>query len=522
MLTYRKIRKYFRDKEKYYRDAEINQLKKQYSRQKFYQDLLLFKENYPVNDIKIDKEQVWPLLRSEITIHLYLLALEKKAWGEPFNPYLSQMCHPSQITYEHIAKARQVFPVLDIDDLPDNQIDFLFFTQINSTEQVELAYKEIWHRLTDPILMAALEIGSVDKVEILKAMNLGNIRKIGFYHYPAKLLSPPNRQIEIENCITYPADLIKKLNQFFPYISFDEQIIKNFFMWQVHMKKYYIKILSRKKPKFVFFFPYFYHMPLIKAAKELGIKTVEIQHGIMSGENPIGYDNWQEINKEGINYLPDYFWVWGEYEKKRITKAFSHITHNAPKAIIGGNAWLDMHYENISDSHKELLKKVINNKKSKHALITLQVDGKIPRPIKILIKASNSITYYIRHHPKGQKTSLRGRNIVSNRALDTIPLKCLLPLMDAHLTESSSSVLEANYYGVRNFVCGEAGRRNYGSFIDSGLVHYFSEDNTRDVIHLISEKKTLDNAEKVNYIDKVNAKETLLEIMKNESKNSQY
>ena len=65
------------------------------------------------------------------------------------------------------------------------------------------------------------------------------------------------------------------------------------------------------KPKEIYFLVNYGNAPLIKAAKDLGIKTTEVQHGIFgffhSGYYYKGYKK--------IEYFPDKLYLWGDYFK---------------------------------------------------------------------------------------------------------------------------------------------------------------------------------------------------------------
>jgi len=58
------------------------------------------------------------------------------------------------------------------------------------------------------------------------------------------------------------------------------------------------------------------HMALISAARELGIPTVELQHGV-AGKKHLAY-NFLDASREN-KYLPDYFFTWGDYWTKTVS-----------------------------------------------------------------------------------------------------------------------------------------------------------------------------------------------------------
>jgi hypothetical protein len=83
--------------------------------------------------------------------------------------------------------------------------------------------------------------------------------------------------------------------------------IKRFYI----QKKYYLKLLNKKKPTKIILVVSYGRQPLISAAKDLNIEVIEIQHGIISPYH-LGY-SFPYDNK--LSYFPDKLWIFGEYWK---------------------------------------------------------------------------------------------------------------------------------------------------------------------------------------------------------------
>jgi hypothetical protein len=79
--------------------------------------------------------------------------------------------------------------------------------------------------------------------------------------------------------------------------------------------KYYYDILKKKKPKQIFIVVGYTHTFIIKAAKDLGIKCIEVQHGVIS-EYHLGY-RYSEPKK--ATYFSDSLYTFGEYWTKNMT-----------------------------------------------------------------------------------------------------------------------------------------------------------------------------------------------------------
>ena len=77
---------------------------------------------------------------------------------------------------------------------------------------------------------------------------------------------------------------------------------------------YYIILLKRLKPKEIYVIVSYAYPWLIKAAKELNIRVIELQHGAYSKYH-LGYCYKKDSKLE---YFPDELWVWNQYWKDLI------------------------------------------------------------------------------------------------------------------------------------------------------------------------------------------------------------
>lgn len=89
-----------------------------------------------------------------------------------------------------------------------------------------------------------------------------------------------------------------------------QDIIKRF----IASKKFYKIFLSLYNPKILYISCYYCNKPLVVAANELGIKTVEIQHG-MIGASHYAYHHKLDIKKK---YFSNVLLTYGEYDKELI------------------------------------------------------------------------------------------------------------------------------------------------------------------------------------------------------------
>ena len=89
--------------------------------------------------------------------------------------------------------------------------------------------------------------------------------------------------------------------------------------------KAYSYIFSKIKPKRVYVVVgYAYMGDMIKAAKDLGIETIEFQHGVISKYH-LGYSF---PNKQNLEYFADTFYSWGNFWNKIVENSFDKIQNN--------------------------------------------------------------------------------------------------------------------------------------------------------------------------------------------------
>jgi len=109
-------------------------------------------------------------------------------------------------------------------------------------------------------------------------------------------------------------------------------------------KKFYRKILKNRFKCVVHGFHYWHAgMGLISAAKELGIPTIELQHGLADKNHPA----YNFLDSSLINeYFPDYFFTWGDYWKESVRLP------NGSKAISVGFPQMEISRDLLKDAPK--------------------------------------------------------------------------------------------------------------------------------------------------------------------------
>src|SRR5207253_11421849 len=89
--------------------------------------------------------------------------------------------------------------------------------------------------------------------------------------------------------------------------------------WIRRMASFFRPRLERLRPSLAFVVNYYDArcMALILACRELGIRSVDIQHGVQ-GELHGAYGSWRRVPAGGYAVLPSIFWCWSGDEARTL------------------------------------------------------------------------------------------------------------------------------------------------------------------------------------------------------------
>ena len=236
------------------------------------------------------------------------------------------------------------------------------------------------------------------------------------------------------------------------------------------------------------------------AANELGIKSIEVQHGAYS--HPL-YLYSCKIPVNGFEMVPSHFLSW-DAEQNEVINSWAKNT-NKHNAIIYGINPLTFWLKNISDFKNDalvFLEQLFKNNSKIHILFTISdfIDDKL---ISLIEQTKESTFWYIRNHPRALNTEMVNNLISKMSALncnnyETInttnaPLYSLLKSVDFHLTSVSSIVTEAAELSVPSIVISESGVQFLKRIYDNNPLIEF-ETSLPEILKKIKEKRKKVNA----------------------------
>lgn len=231
---------------------------------------------------------------------------------------------------------------------------------------------------------------------------------------------------------------------------------------------------------------------LIKACRAIGVKTVEIQHGVQ-GDAHLAYRSWYNLPTDHTNIMPDYFWTWSIREKEIIDN-WADSTAGRHKAFVGGNPCLTIYNkkgENIVTKNEFKGYEFPSGKVSKVILFTCQAFENLSEAVIKSIQIRPDFGWVFRIHPQYWQTekSIRAqceneglKNIVIDKG-ELLPLSSALLCSTVHMTEFSSSVIEAAAVGLHSIIIHPYGRELYADLIEVGAASYI--DGYDDILKKI-------------------------------------
>lgn len=246
-----------------------------------------------------------------------------------------------------------------------------------------------------------------------------------------------------------------------------------------HKVNFFTKTLQKIKPVQIMLLCYYTedNFALIVAANQLGIKTIDMQHGPQTDIH-LSYGSWSKIPSEGYSLLPSVFWSWDEYSKKVLNK---WIKNNVNYSVINiGNPWVD--FWKTADSDSEFKDYIFYSLQPN----PITIEQLFPKPIIDFIK-NKPYSWFIRLHPRQMHEIENIKNYLKKYdVLDLVnieqatndPLPKLLINCAVHVTHFSGSALEASFLDVFTVLINETGIISFPELISAQKAVYLNVENS--------------------------------------------
>jgi len=442
-----------------------------------YKDVLIYlsklEKEFPVQEWEALGFHIWPVLRISLGLKLYS---ENCFTGE------NQIAQWKENVYSESLSSVYHSALCSVKDFSNNQTlndsYSAIFLNVSSTRYYKLGKK--WFNPFSDSFINYLEKDNLKSLVLEYVDTKEN--KIPRYRsskYITSGVNSENLKVILKKKSSLNLDKLHEFKNFLKEVNLPEEFFATKILRVFHYSQYFTNIFKRTNPKLALLVGYFSYLAMgyTLAAKKLKIKSIDIQHGIQS-ENDFLYSKWLKSPAQGYEVLPEYFWCWSEKEKNNINEWASELANHS--ALTGGNPVLqvDENNKNIKFFIDEI-KKIKNSKeKSVNILYTHQASYQLTEFfIEVIKNSPKNWIWWFRFHPQymGAKDKillqLSNENIVNviYEKINEYPLALLLNNIDIHVTDYSSSVLEAEMMGVPTIFLSNTGVELYGGQIESGI-----------------------------------------------------
>jgi hypothetical protein len=468
-------------------------------------DLINYIEDtIPVDKWKVDGFYIWPLLRISLGMQLSHEVIKEEK-GCKQEETLNKISKAKKLLQNQIKYAEAYFKDYSQNDRTDRKVNAVFLgNQVSRT----ILNKTWYDRLCDPLISEFNAIG-------MKCLQLDLFHTYRIPRYsPGVFIQPQLDFLAIKNLlIRKKANTIEiNLQDFDDFNRFLRlnQIDINFSIEKIvqltHRIRLYAdffkKILLRVRPQISFIVSYYSleGMAFNLACREIGIPSVDIQHGV-EGDLHCAYGRWNRIPENGYELLPNVFWVWSEYEADAINK-WCHGVERWHRPFIGGNPWLNLWEDEDNSIYQyynnqfNIIPKLAEN--GIKVLLTLQPGvpnyGFSEWLVDAINKSPADWFWLIRLHPcminerEKVKKLLKGcslKNVNIDESSD-LPLPLILKKVDVHVTHSSSTILEAQVFGVPSVALNDIAKELYHEQVESSWL--VSAYDSASLISMIKEQ----------------------------------
>lgn len=275
-------------------------------------------------------------------------------------------------------------------------------------------------------------------------------------------------------------------------------------------------------------------MALTMAAKRLRIPVVDVMHGgsAANGCN-YAYSNWTSIPSQGYEIMPNYFWVYSQSDCDAIRlwgkKAVLPILGGRPMNLV----WCNPTKGSIALSFRDRCMQFKNGDRP-IILLTLAWEVEYPNWLIDFINFDIRYTWLIRFHPHidDYQRDFVSRLILKDNIflekVDFFPLEILLQNVDIHLTMISSVIADAAEWGCCSVAMHPDVLDLYAQQIaDRNLFYADGPESLSKIIdeivkHRKSEGREVNEALYYRYYQGQHGIQRLLDLMKNVKNLAKY
>ena len=253
--------------------------------------------------------------------------------------------------------------------------------------------------------------------------------------------------------------------------------------------RYFERILERTGASSAFVVAYYnlvgYAFNL--ACRRSGVASVDLQHGT-PGELHPAYCRWNSVPSDGYEILPAKFWCWSEPDRTAIESSGPAFLRNH-RPLLAGNVMQDdwiVGRSRAVDECDAQLRRLISSGSRPTVLLTLQPGVLSPQLRQLLLavvrRTRGELAWWVRLHPmmldqQGEIERWLGPEGALVEEPTRLPLYGVLRHVDVHITYSSSTVVEAEAFGIRSVLLSRYGQEFFPLQLRSGTALAAEEED---------------------------------------------
>ncbi|MFM7023957.1 MAG: hypothetical protein ACKOXB_13380 [Flavobacteriales bacterium] len=273
--------------------------------------------------------------------------------------------------------------------------------------------------------------------------------------------------------------------------------------------EFYKKVYRAYQPKAVFVYSFYYdaNLAAVYAAKAMGIKTIDVQHGLIKFTH-YAYTDWKGLKKDELLFLPDYCLTHDEETAEVINNSEQgmkgYFTGNVNKAT-------EVEFRKTQKAEDSFLIPI--NPATRNILITA-IEHILHKDILSVVRNAKQFTWHIKLHPRYTTAEMLQHyqdmfqevSHVHVYHKEKADLYDFLELCDLHITEMSYSAIEAEEQGLNNIIFGEGGKEQFHHQIAEGK--YISCVSAAELEKVLSREESFLKKAKTNEqsLEKVNGR----------------
>ena len=452
--------------------------------QEYIKEIILdWEQRFPVNEWQIQGIHIWPYIR--IKLYFFLLNINNEKYSSPQQNDAVEKSGLSRLkrNFKRIVESKILLHNF-YSGLKPKKIIF-FGSHFHRTKQDGLYF----NRFFDPIVHKYNLHDEIYSVEFEKVYernyNQNAILPLHKYLDCYKLLEKveglykPKKKVYSE--LSYFNNFYNDLTNQFHSVKGLHLSSESLEKWAEKVKRnkdFFTKVFEKTKPEKIIFLSYYGYDDLaaaILAANDLGIKTIDFQHGPQTNVH-MAYSSWTKLPDTFYNTMPLEYWTWDKESKKNIEEWTQKSEYLNVK--IFGHPYLSYFRNEIlkSDSVKEIM----------FSLQTLPLREMLPGVILNLIRGSN-LKWIFRMHPRSNFSIQELDSFLSNHDIPkklykiedstNSPLPKSLAGARLHVTNFSGCVIEAGLLGIPSVIIHESGREMFKNYIDNKNVFYLNRQD---------------------------------------------